>query len=155
MYTYLGCGICYGLFVVTLMLKLKINNSKRTASFESEHSGSNASYNYDHIKYWVLLSMWVFIAIMMLGYFVQLGIGWDCRVNQLNRMIIVSLYIFVGLMQIVSTIIFLRECKQTFGTIFEAARKEIRNILIAFIFSYVYTSIFYVLIIVKEQRTIN
>ena len=150
MYTYLGCGICYELFVVTLMLKLKKNNNQRSSSFESNHSGSNASYNYDLIKYWVLLSMWVFIAIIMLSYFFQLIISWDCRVNQLNRIVIVSLYILVGLMQIISTIIFLKECKQTFGTIFEAARKEIRNILIAFISSYVYTSIFYVTIIVKE-----
>jgi hypothetical protein len=96
--------------------------------------------------------MWVFIAVIMLGYFFQLVISWDCRVNQLNRIIIVSLYILVGMMQIISTIIFLRECKQTFGTIFEAARKEIRNILIAFISSYVYTSCFYVIIIVVEDQ---
>ena len=111
MYTYLGCGVCYELFVVTLMLKLKRGNNQRSGSFESNHS--NASYNYENIKYWVLLSMKVFLAIIMLAYLLQVIIYWNCKVNQLNKIIIVVLYILVGLVQLVSMVIFLKETRQT------------------------------------------
>ena len=98
--------------------------------------------------------MKVFMVLIMIAYLIQVIIYWDCRVNQVNRIIIVVLYIFVGLVQIVSTVIFLKESRQTFKICFSAARTEIRDILIAFILSYAYTSFFYIVIICKANEVV-
>jgi len=92
MYTFLGCGVSYELFVVMLMLKLKIGKNQR--GIESPH---NTFYNYENIKRWFVLSMLVFMVLLVLFYLSELIAYWNCRINQLNRIAILVLYILTGL----------------------------------------------------------